>query len=75
MTRERAFNEAVLKVQSEEDARKNNEARHKKTSKPLILHSTKPQKPLMKNCAFSRNCKIQELRYVIGSLLRRRTTL
>ncbi|WP_418813636.1 ATP-binding protein [Paraprevotella clara] len=46
MTRERAFNEAVLKVQSEEDARKNNEARHKKDLKALDSSFDKASKAL-----------------------------
>ena len=46
MTRERAFNEAVLKVQSEEDARKNNEARHKKDLKALDSSFDKASKSL-----------------------------
>lgn len=53
--RERSFNEALLKVQSEKDARAKNEAKHKKSLKNSTPYSTSRQRLSMRSCAGSRS--------------------
>lgn len=58
--RERAFNEALLKVQAEKKFARRKRLRIKRNSKTLIQPSTKPQKPLTKNCVHSRCCRTKK---------------
>ena len=71
--RERSFNEALLNVQSEKDVREKNEARNKKELKNLDSSFGKPQKHLMRNCAFLTNHKMRKRPCVIRSLPYRRS--
>ena len=53
--RERSFNEALLKVQSEKDARTKNEEKHKKSLRNSTPYSTSRQRLSMRSCAGSRS--------------------
>ena len=75
--RERIFNDALLKVQSEKEARGKSEIKNrtKKTLRNLTSHSARPQRLLMKNCAFSGKLNFQSVLNVIGNLTNRRSSL
>lgn len=71
IVRERAFNEALLQVQSEKDAREKREVKNKRNLKTLTCLLIGLQRLLMRICVYLRSRKIRKPRSGIRSLLRK----